>query len=107
MTMTPKPDVLQALMHRIMTAAPIRTRVQPSDADLERLFASVFDLAASLDVPRDRVPQLLITAHDQITATDYPYADHLVVLYAMTIFALYYVSDDTFDELLEHFAPER
>jgi hypothetical protein len=33
--------------------------------------------------------------------TDYPYADHLVVLYMMTIFALYYISDDTFDEQLE------
>lgn len=106
MTMTPNTKALESLSNAIMNATRPQSRIVPSTTDLDRMFMSIMSLASSLDVPRDRLPQLLINAHDGLTLTDYPYADHLVVLYAMTIFALYYISDDTFDDLMSAVLPE-
>lgn len=108
MTMTPKPQQIERVARRLLNIremTPLARLVTPSDAEAETLFAAAFDLAHSLDVPRDRVANLLIHAHDSATLTDFPYADHLVYLYMLTVHTLYFISDDTFDELLEHFAP--
>lgn len=107
MTMNPNARQLEALTARII-AMPTRIThmTVPSDDDLQRLFASILALANALDVPTSALPHLLMLAHDRTTPNDFPYADHLVFLYATMIFTLYAVSDDTFDELMFDHLPE-
>lgn len=103
MTMNDRTKNLIEQLTDIRTRTPERFEI--SDDTMNTLVTLIRASAVALDVPLERIPHMLDLAFDNMPP-QYEMPNHDALMYALmlNIFALYYVSESSFDELMTHFS---
>lgn len=106
MTMNERADALIArLTRRNARVSPMNKAVIDDDT-MRVIVESIRALAHVLTVPDELIPSMLDLASDNVLRSGLPSNDQLLYAHMLNIFSLYFISDDTFDDLMTHFADD-